>query len=204
MGTLDKYSIWKQLEKYNEKMKGMQVEMLPPYQGKIEGVSILDGQLEFTGTLEKFGISTTAYPYLQTSSKDYGQLLIIDTHGDVIFERTATCRSKSDVKRMKISEEDAKSILKRITEHFMVLHKCLIIPDIAHWVAALQNSEGEVFKFMNVMAGSVIFEEDDADFDAKKKYYLELKETTKLIKSILNDNAIYAFGDGLPIFTRRS
>ena len=154
----------------------------------------------FSGKLQEFGILTLAQPYEQHTNADHSQVLILDNKGNVFFERTPSWHSeKSDVKKMKISGEDAEKIFQSISEYFKEPHECFIIPDLGYWEIILKNDEGKEFKFSNCMSGLVAsFKKDSTE--TRTKNDSELREMTKLIKSILKDDSVIAFGGCMSMY----
>ena len=209
---MDDCSIWTVLEKYNKKAKGKESTELPTYQQLMEEESKkrVDFQKKqnkdelFNGDLKEMAILTIPSPYLMLPNIDRYQILTIDKQGNVFFKRALPRKSWSVKQKyidskFTISEKDAAKILNCVGEYFKKPHECLIIPDCGYWEIILENTECEKYESTNITSVAYTLKElgDNANEQLIKEVKLseELHEMNFLIKSIIKNKSIIAFGE---------
>lgn len=209
---MDDCSIWTVLEKYNKKAKGKESTELPTYQQLMEEESKkrVDFQKKqnkdelFNGDLKEMAILTIPSPYLMLPNIDRYQILTIDKQGNVFFKRALPRKSWSVKQKyidskFTISEKDAAKILNCVGEYFKKPHECLIIPDCGYWEIILENTECEKYESTNITSVAYTLKElgDNENEQLIKEVKLseELHEMNLLIKSIIKNKSIIAFGD---------
>ena len=209
---MDDCSIWTVLEKYNKKAKGKESTELPTYQQLMEEESKkrVDFQKKqnkdelFNGDLKEMAILTIPSPYLMLPNIDRYQILTIDKQGNVFFKRALPRKSWSVKQKyidskFTISEKDAAKILNCVGEYFKKPHECLITPDCGYWEIILENTECEKYESTNITSVAYTLKElgDNANEQLIKEVKLseELHEMNLLIKSIIKNKSIIAFGD---------
>ena len=209
---MDDCSIWTVLEKYNKKAKGKESTELPTYQQLMEEESKkrVDFQKKqnkdelFNGDLKEMAILTIPSPYLMLPNIDRYQILTIDKQGNVFFKRALPRKSWSVKQKyidskFTISEKDAAKILNCVGEYFKKPHECLITPDCGYWEIILENTECEKYESTNITSVAYTLKElgDNANEQLIKEVKLseELHEMNLLIKSIIKNKSIIAFGE---------
>ena len=158
----------------------------------------------FNGDLKEMAILTIPSPYLMLPNIDRYQILTIDKQGNVFFKRALPRKSWSVKQKyidskFTISEKDAAKILNCVGEYFKKPHECLITPDCGYWEIILENTECEKYESTNITSVAYTLKElgDNANEQLIKEVKLseELHEMNLLIKSIIKNKSIIAFGD---------
>lgn len=209
---MDDYSIWKVLEKYNKRTKDRKSIILPTYQQLIDEQARKREETQkrpkkgelFKGSLKEMGIVTVPSPYLMLPDVDRYQILTIDKQGNVFFKRALpreswSIKQKYIDSKFTISEKDAAKILNCVGEYFKKPHECLIIPDCGYWEIILENTDCEKYESTNITSVAYTLKElgDNANEQLIKEVKLseELHEMNLLIKSIIKNKSIIAFGE---------
>ena len=209
---MDQYSIWTVLKKYYKRNKGKKIAKLPTYQQlmeeetkKWEAIHNQPKEDEpFKGDLKEMAIVTVPSPYLMLRDVDRYQILTIDKQGNVFFKRALpreswSIKQKYIDSKFTISEKDAAKILNCVGEYFKKPHDCLIIPDCGYWEIILENTDCEKYESINITSVAYTLKElgDNANEQLIKEVKLseELHEMNFLIKSIIKNKSIIAFGE---------